>query len=438
MPTSGTAKKGQGIFYGWVVLAAAFISLVLGYAIRNTFSVFYPTIVEEFSWGRGNTALMFSISIIVYGLAAPLAGSLVDKFKPRLILSLGAFILGGGIALCSLATTQWQFYLLYGVVAAIGLSLVGWTPLTAIVSNWFVKKRGLAFGIMGAGFGGSLVSASIAQLLISSFGWQTAYVIIGAFAIVVITPLCIFLIQRSPRDKGLLPDGVPQKSPEPQDLDKPQTLSSREEKWAATTWTLSRAMKTYQFWLLFLISFCLLGLAEQIAVAHQVYFFRDVGYEPMLAANIYSVFGIVFMLGTLCSFFSDRIGREKVFIPSCLLSAGAVSLLFLIRDTSHPWMPFLFAVCCGLGVGAAGPVFYTVVADLFQGRHFGSIQGTVVLGFSLGGAIAPWLAGFLHDKTNSYFLTFFILMGSLIASAVLMWLIAPGKIRAVPSRPAQH
>jgi len=91
-----------------------------------------------------------------------------------------------------------------------------------------------------------------------------------------------------------------------------------------------------------------------------------------------------------------------------------------------------------LGIGAAGPVFYAVVADLFQGRHFGSIQGTVVLGFSLGGAIAPWLAGFLHDKTNSYFLTFFILMGSLIASAVLMWLIAPGKIRAVPSRPAQH
>jgi MFS family permease len=438
MPTSGTAKRGQGIFYGWVVLAASFISLVLGYAIRNTFSVFYPAIVEEFGWGRGNTALMFSISIIVYGLAAPLAGSLVDRFKPRLILSLGAFILGGGIALCSLATTQWQFYLLYGVVAAIGLSLVGWTPLTAIISNWFVKKRGLAFGIMGAGFGGSLVSASVAQLLISSLGWQTAYVIIGAFAIVVIAPLCSFLIQRSPADKGFLPDGIPQKSPQPQDLDEPQILSSLEGKWAGTTWTLSRAMKTYQFWLLFLISFCLLGLAEQIAVAHQVYFFRDVGYEPMLAANIYSVFGIAFMLGTLCSFFSDRLGREKVFIPSCLLSAGAVSLLFLIRDTSHPWMPFLFAVCFGLGVGAAGPVFYAIVADLFQGRHFGSIQGTVVLGFSLGGAIAPWLAGFLHDKTNSYFLTFFILMGSLIASAVLMWLIDPDKIRAVPARLAQH
>jgi len=428
-------KQGQGIFYGWVVLAAAFITLILGYAIRNTFSVFYPTIVEKFGWGRGSTALMFSISIIIYGLAAPVAGSLVDRFRPRLILSVGACILGAGIALCSLATTQWQFYLFYGVVAAAGLSLVGWTPLTTIVSNWFVKKRGLVIGILSAGFGGSLVSAPIAQFLISSFGWQKAYVIIGVSLVVIVVPLCSLLIRRTPQDKGLLPDGETQKPPQPQDTDEPQT---GEGKWAATTWTLSRAVKTYQFWLLFLIAFCRSGLAEQIAIAHLVYFFRDIGYKPMTAATIYSVFGILFVLGTLCSYFSDRLGRERVFIPSCLLSAGAVSLLFLIRDTSQPWMPFLFAICFGLGLGAAESVFYATVADLFQGRHFGSILGIIVLGFSLGGAIAPWLAGFLHDITNSYFLTFFILLGSLITSAVLMWLIAPDKIRPVSMRLTQH
>ena len=424
-------SKGQGIFYGWVVLGAAFITLILGFAIRNTFSVFYPAIVEEFGWGRGNTALMFSIAILVYGLVAPMAGGLVDRFKPRLVLPVGAGIMGGGIILCSLATSQWQFYLLYGVVAAIGFSLVGWTPVTAIISNWFVKKRGLVFGILGAGFGGSLVAASIAQFLISSFGWQTAYVIIGVLPIAVIVPLCSFLIYRSPRDKGLLPDGETQKSPGSQGLDEPETIAGLEGKWAGTSWTLSQALKTHQFWLLFLIAFFLLGLAEQIAIAHQVYFFRDIGYEPMMAASIFSVFGGAFILGNLCSFFSDRLGREKVFIPSCLLSAGAASLLFLMSDTSQPWMPFLFAVCFGLGLGAAAPVFYATVADLFHGRHFGSIQGTVVLGFSLGGAIAPWLAGFLHDKTGSYFVSFIILLVSLIVSVVLMWLIAPRKLRSV-------
>jgi MFS family permease len=435
MSTSGTAKDGQSIFYGWVVLGVALITVVLGYAIRNSFAVFYPTIVEEFGWERGNTALMFSVAFLVYGLASPLAGTLVDRFNPRLVLPLGGFIAGVGVALCSLASAQWQFFLFYGGIAAIGLSLAGWTPLTTIVSNWFVKKRGLAIGILAAGFGGSLISAPIAQFLISSFGWQKAYIIVGILPIAIVVPLCGLLIRRSPQEKGLLPDGAPQKPPQTQDLNKPPT---EQGKWAATAWTLPRAMKTYQFWLLLLVAFFLLGFTEQIAVVHQVYFFRDVGYEPMTAANIYSVFGIFFIIGTLCGSLSDRFGRERVFIPSCLLSAMAISLLFLMRDASHLWMPILFAICFGLGVGAAGPVFYSTAADLFQGRHYGSILGTITLGFSIGGAIGPSLAGFIHDKTNSYFFAFFILLGSLISSAVLMWLIAPRKITPVPGRAGQH
>ncbi len=405
---------------------------MLGYAIRNSFSVFYPAIVEEFGWGRGSTALMFSITIIIYGLVAPVAGGLIDRFGPRLILPVGACIMGGGLALCSLATAQWQFYLFYGVVVASGLSLAGWTPIIATISNWFVKQRGLAFGILSAAFGASLISVYIAQFLILSFGWQTAYVIIGLFATVVIVPLCLLFLRGSPLEKGLLLDGVPETSPEPQALNEPQITASLEVKWAGTTWTLARALKTYHFWLLFLVGFCALGFAQQIAIAHQVYFFRDVGYEPMVAAAIYSVFGAAFVAGTLCSSFSDRLGREKVFIPSCLLSAGAVSLLFLIKDTSQPWMPFLFAVCFGLGLGTSVPVFYATVADLFHGKNFGSIQGTLTLGFCLGGAISPWLAGFLHDKTDSYFITFLIILSSLVVSAVLMWLVAPRKVSPVP------
>jgi len=423
-------EKRDGIFYGWVVLTIAFITLVLGYAIRNTFSVFYPTIVEEFGWGRGNTALMFSISIIVYGAMAPLAGSLVDRFGPRLILPIGAFIVGGGVALCSMATAQWHFYLFYGVMVAAGLSLAGWTPLTAITSNWFVKKRGLAFGILAAGFGGSLVFASVAQFLISTFGWQTSYVILGVSSIAIIAPLCGLLMCRTPQDKGLLPDGIKLSAQELQDLNAHEISAGLEE-----AWTLRRAMKTYHFWFLFLISFCFLGLAETIVIAHQVFFFRDVGYPPMLAANIYSAFGVAFVLGNLCSFISDLLGRVKVFVPSCFLSALAVSLLFLIKDTSQPWMAFLFAVLFGLGVGLAGPVFFAAVADLFQGRYFGSIQGTVILGFSLGGALGPWLAGFIHDKTGSYFPTFFILLGSLLSSVFLMWFVSALKIRPVPGQP---
>ena len=427
-------QKRPRIFYGWIILGVAFITIILGYTIRNTFSVFYPAVVEDFGWERGSTALMFSITILFYGLVAPAAGGLVDRFGPRLVLPVGACIMGGGLFLCSLASTQWHFYLFYGVITAVGLSIAGWTPLTTMISNWFVKKRGLVFGILAAAFGASLPLAYIAQFLISNFGWQTAYAVIGLVSTAIIVPLCAFFLRRSPQDKGLMPDGMPQTPHRTQAPDQLVRQTSLQQQWTDTTWTLSRALRTRHFWLLFSICFCLTGFAEQTVIAHQVYFFRDAGYEPMLAAAIYSIFGVMYTVGKLCSFLSDRLGREMVFIPSCLLSAGLACLLFFIEDMPQLWMPFLLAACFGLAFGPAIPILLTTVADLFQGRHFGSIQGSVMVGLSLGGAISPWLAGFLHDKTGNYSITFFLLVVSLLVPAVLMWLLAPRKVRPVPGK----
>ena len=430
-------NNGRGIFYGWVILVVAFIAIILSYAVRNSFSVFYPAIVEEFGWGRGDTAVMFSLAVLVYGLSAPVVGILIDKFNPRVVLTVGAVITGAGVMLCSMATTQWQFYLLYGIMVAIGMSVTGWNPMTSIVANWFVKKRGLAFGILGAAFGGSMVFAYLSQFLISSFGWRNAYIMIGIAVIVIIAPACAIFMRRSPRDKGLLADGMPEAAPRAADEREAhgalQFTASGEETWNRTGWTLLRALKTRQFWLLFLTAFLLLGMAQQIAVAHQVYFFKDAGYDSMTAATIYSSFGIAFVAGTFCSPLSDRVGREKIFIPACLLGAASSILLFLIKDTSQPWMPFLFAICSGLSFGTTGPIFYAVVADLFHGKHFGSIQGFIVMGFALGGAISPWLAGFLYDRTGSYAIAFIIFLCCLIAAAVLMWLVAPRKLNPVHS-----
>ena len=425
-------NKPDNTSYRWVVLVVAFITLVLGYAIRNCFSVFYPTIVEEFGWQRGNTALIFSSSIIVYGLSAPLAGGLVDRFSPRVILPIGAVILGGGMALCSQAATQWEFYFYYGVMVAVGLSLAGWTPLTTILSSWFANNRGLPFAVMTAGFGSSLVYATVAQYLISTFGWKTAYIIIGGSAIAIIVPLCALFMRRKhtrmdDSPKTATPSSV--SSGNPKNSAAVEMPDNPKRTWTEATWTLSRAIKTNQYWLLFFIGFCHLGIAEYIAIAHQVYFFLDAGYSPMLAANIYSTFGIAFVLGTLFSFSSDRLGREIVFNSGCLLCAVAVFLLFFIKDPSQPWMGFLYAVLFGSGIGAAAPVFFTTVSDLFLGRHFGSIQGTMIFGVSLSGATSPWLGGFLHDKTGSYFSTYFVMLGSLLMCLLLMRFVAPDKLR---------
>jgi hypothetical protein len=153
--------------------------IVAGYICRNTFSVFYPAIVEEFGWTRGNTSLIYSINVLVYGAVAPFAGGLADRFRPRYVLASGALITGIGMSLCCLASDPWQFYLLYGVLAAVGLSIAGWVPVATILTNWFVRRRALVFGVLGAGFGLSLIAAHTTQYIILSLGWRAAYLVIG-------------------------------------------------------------------------------------------------------------------------------------------------------------------------------------------------------------------------------------------------------------------
>jgi len=416
-------------FYGWVILIIGFIAVVAGYICRNTFSVFYPAIVEEFGWGRGNTALIFSINLLVYGISAPFVGNLIDRANPRAVLAVGAVVMGAGVALCSQATTQWQFYLLYGIVASLGLSVAGWTPVVTIVMNWFVRRRALCMGVLGAGFGTSLVFAYVAQFLIVNLGWRDAYVAIGIGATAIMVPLILIFVRSRPSDMGLHPDGLTSAESKQVALDR-EADESRTE-WARTQWTFRRAIRTRQFWLLFAMAFLFLGVVEQILIAHQVYFYLDAGYAPMTAASFYSVFGICFVLGNLSGALSDRVGREVCFISACLVCATTLCMLFTLGEASPRWFPTLFALIAGLCIGTGPCVFYATVADLFHGTNYGTIVGTMVMGFALGGTLSPWLAGYLHDTTGSYASTYVLLIASLLLTGLMMWLIAPRKLNPV-------
>jgi len=416
-------------FYGWVILAIGFLTIVAGYVCRTTFSVFYPAIVEDFGWTRGNTALIFSINILVYGLCAPFAGAIADRFPPRFVLAAGSVLMGIGMLSCSLATTRWQFFLLYGVVAAIGLSLAGWAPVSALLTNWFAQRRALAFGILGAGFGVSLIASYVAQYVISSFGWRAAYVAIGLSIAALIAPLCVLFVRRSPADARAYPDTMTARENEARQ--EPVSSGKAPPAWPEKEWTLGAAMRTRQFWLLFLMWFASMGVVEQLAVAHQVYFYLDAGYAPMTAATFYGIFGVCYAAGNLAGALSDRIGRERFFIPACLACAGFVSLYFILKDASTLWLPSIIAAGFGSTLGSLCCVCNATMADLFSGPHYGKIAGSMIVGFAAGGMLSPWLAGHLHDVTGSYTFAYVALGASLLLTATLMWLVAPRKLRPI-------
>ena len=411
---------------GWLVLGVAFVVMSAGFALRNAFSVFYPAIVADFGWSRGSAAIMFSLSILVYGLLSPVVGGLVDRTRPQVVVALGVTILAGCVALCSLATREWHFYLLYGVVGAVGVAMMGITVLAATVMPWFTRRRALAFAILAAGFGVSLVAAALVEFLISSYGWQMALVYSGLAVIVIVVPLVLAFLRR-PSARHPAPDAPVAGSAPPSHDSAARPVTG----WHSREWTLRSAMRTPQFWMLWVAGFCQLGLVEKMAIAHQVYFFRDAGYTPIAAASVYSVFGVVFVCGSLASSLSDRLGREKVYLPACAIAIAGTLLLFGVKDATQPWMAYLYATLFGFGMGMMPPILFASVADLFHGKSYGAIQGMVALGFSVGGAISPWLAGHIHDLTGSYYLTLFILLGALMLCGLLVWLAAPRKLSPV-------
>ncbi|MCK9357514.1 MAG: MFS transporter [Dehalococcoidia bacterium] len=414
-------------FYGWVIVAIAFIMMAVGYTQRSTFAVFYPVLVEEFGWDRGNTALIFSISIIVYGLAAPVAGRLVDRLGPRVVFPFGVCLMSSGIALCSVATQQWHFYVLYGVVAAVGLSMVGSTPLNALIANWFVRKRALAFGIYSTGFGVSLLASPLIQSLITGLGRQRAYLTMGIATAAIVVPLVLIFMRRSPGEKGTVPDGDAPRTAAP-GATAPRRV---ETTWMRTEWTVRRAVRTRQFWLLFVADMCLMGVAQQTVIAHSVYLFRDSGFGAQTAANAFSFYGVGITIGYLCANLSDRIGRERVIIPGCLLAAAATALLFLVDSPSRLWLGCVSMFFCGLGMGAMVTTFFATIADLFQGRDYGAILGLMTFGFSIGGAFSPWFAGWLHDVTGSYSVAVALVVSALLVGAALVALVGPHRLRPV-------
>jgi MFS family permease len=190
-------------------------------------------------------------------------------------------------------------------------------------------------------------------------------------------------------------------------------------------------MATRQFWRMFIADLCIMGLAQQIVIAHSVYLLRDQGFAPQLAANTFTFYGAGITIGYLFAYLSDRIGREKVLVPGCLLAAAATSLLFLVRGPADVWLACISMFFCGLGTGAVVTTFFATIAAMFQGRNYGAIQGLMTFGFSIGGAFSPWFAGHINDITGSYTPAVAIVVSAFVMGAILVSIVAPRRLRPV-------
>lgn len=419
-------KTRLPFFYGWALVGLGFVTLAVVYGIRFAFSAFFVAILDEFGWSRAETSLIFSLNILVYGITVPVAGVLVDRFGPRVTLPVGVAVVCGATAAAGFATELWHFYLLVGVLSAVGTALAGFINFAVMITQWFERRRGTALGFTLAGNGVSFLVVSLSQVLISTVGWQASYAILGLGLGAILLPLAMLLPRGRPETMGLRPDGDPAPvvppSPTSQAAAPKPDLPDSDP-------TLGDALRDYRFWCLFLQNMLVWGFGFSLIVAHQVAYAKDSGVDPILMASVVALYGFANIAGNLTGFLSDRIGREWAYTIGT--SGGIVALGCLLAGGSPEtsWLLFVYGIVYGVAMGVLAPTQTAATADLFGGRHFGKIQGLIVAGFGLAGSIGPWLGGFIYDTLGSYTVAFSISIASVAASCAMMWLAAPRRGR---------
>jgi MFS family permease len=408
-------------FYGWLIVAVVFVTMGVAVNARTAFSLIFPPILDEFGWDRGVTAGAFSFGFLVSAALSPWLGRLMDRRGPRLVVELGVGLMAAGLLLATQVSRPWHLYATLGVLVGGGSICLSYTGQSLYLPNWFVRRRGLAMSVAFSGVGvGSIVLMPWLGALIASAGWRAACWAMG-----------LLLLRARPEDLGLEPDGDPASS---EDTSAAREANVVDAAWVAVDWTLGAAVRTARFWWIAVGYF--FGLYAWYAVqVHQTKYLVEIGFSPASAAWALGYVSLIAIPGQIAlGHLSDRIGREWVWTVGSFGFVLCYLALIALRATPTPMLLAVMVIAQGLlGYGLTS-VIGAIPSEIFAGRHYGSIFGTLMLATIAGGAAGPWVTGALHDALGSYTLAFWIAIGGSAGSAVAIWLAAPRRVRAVAGR----
>ena len=394
------------MFYGWWVVAGAFVSHLLSYGVLTVaFGVFFPFMAEGLHLGRGLLASVAAAARLVSAALSPLIGPLVDRRGPRLVMALGVLSLAGGTAVLAAAGSAWHVMLGYGVVMAFGSIALGDLTGDATVARWFVRRRGraLAIATMGLSSAGIVIPLPVA-LLIERFGWRAAWLALAAI-VLVLGVAATALMRRRPEDYGLTPDGVA--SPRAGHVTG-DTLTTEISLGARA------ATRTPAFWLL-VLSTNLAGLGFFGVNLHLFSYITDRGMSAAVAATLVTY---LYTLHTAAKPLWGLIA-ERVHVRYCIAACyagGALGVLLLLGPGSMAWL-VAFATVYGLTRGAQSFVTSLAWADYFGREAQGAIRGLSAPFRHLSAAAGPIVGGVLYDVTGDYRLAFAIFAAAFVAGA---------------------
>jgi MFS family permease len=406
-----TPRRTRMIHPGWIIAAVAFLALVGAAGFRAAPSALMVPLEGEFGWSRSELSVAVSVNLLLYGLTAPFAAALMNRFGLRRITTIALLLVSAGAALSIFATASWMLVATWGVLIGLGTGSMALVFAATVADNWFIKRRGLVVGILTAGGAtGQLVFLPLIAQLVQTHGWRTATLLVAGAALAVV-PLVLIFIRNRPEDLDVTPFGAPEHwTPTPR-------ATGNAAKRALAV--LGRAAKHRTFWAL-VAGFAICGATTNGLVGtHFIPSAHDHGMQETVAAGLLAVVGIFDIVGTIASgWLTDRVNpRILLAIYYAGRGVGLLVLPFLLSATIEPPI-IVFVVIYGLDWVATVPPTVAICRELF-GADGPIVFGWVFAAHQVGAAIAASTAGFIRDATGEYTIAWFGAAGLCIVAAVV-------------------
>jgi MFS family permease len=361
--------------YGWVVVLCAFALMFIGFGVAYSFAAFFQAFQAEFGAPRMHVSLVFALCALLWFSMGVPGGMLADRFGPRGVCVAGVLCLAAGLALAAQASSVEVLYLTYSIGVGVGIGL-SYVPAVGAVQRWFSNNRVLASGIAVSGIGaGNLAGPLLAAWWIGLFGWRGAYLALAALTLVLALPAAIAVENRRLRP-SLAQGGAPLPGA-----------------------TLSVALRSQQFWLLYVVAF-LICIGFFVPMVHLAPYAHDRGFSDAQGVTLVSLLGLGSLLGRFAiGGVADRLGHMRSLVA---ISAGLGAMFLLWWGTDSYWGLAVFALVFGSLYGGYVALAPTLCMDLFGGRNVAGIIGCLYTAAGFGTLIGPTMAGAAFDAYGTY------------------------------------
>ncbi len=421
---AGRPLRTPRVHRAWFVAAVTFVTIIGAAAFASLPGLLIEPLHEEFHWSRGTIGFAVSVNLALYGLTAPFAAALMDRFGIRRVVAVALTIISAGSLLTVWMTAAWQLVLYWGFLVGLGSGSMALAFAATVTNRWFVARRGLVTGVLtAAGASGQLIFLPLLSWLVEHHGWRPAAVTVALSALAVV-PFVWLLLRDHPADVRLAPYGG-------EYADKPAPVPGAARR-AITV--LLEAARTGPFWLL-AGSFAICGASTNgLVKTHFVPAAHDHGMPVTAAAGLLAVIGVFDVVGTVASgWFTDRFSPRRLL--AVYYALRGISLLFLpmlLAPSVHPPMLF-FIVFYGLDWVATVPPTIALCREHY-GEDSAIVFGWVLASHQVGAAAVAFAGGVARDVFGTYDVVWYA-SGALCAAAALMALVI-SRPRTEPVSPA--